>query len=54
MHKVIKGKVVVGFFCFLVDVSVCVCLMSGVKGVCGVFCVSNVQRQQGSQTLGFV
>jgi hypothetical protein len=27
MHKVTKEKIVDGFFCVLVDVSVCVCLM---------------------------
>jgi hypothetical protein len=27
MHKVTEKKVVVGFFCLLVDVNACVCLM---------------------------
>jgi hypothetical protein len=45
MHKVIEEKVVDGFFYFFVYVSVCLFdVGNGVEGVCGVFCVNNVQR----------
>ncbi len=45
MHKVTKERVVDGFFCFLIYVSVCLFdVENSVEGVCGVLCVSNVQR----------
>jgi hypothetical protein len=55
MHKVIEERVVDGFSFFCL--CECVCLFdvsNGVEGVCGVLCVSNVQRQWGSQTFSFV
>jgi hypothetical protein len=46
-----KKRVVDGCFWFLVAMSVCLFdVGNSVEGVCGVLCVSNVQRGRGSQT----
>jgi len=51
MQKATKKRVVDGCFCFFVAMSVCLFdVRNSVGGVCGVLCVSNVQRWQGSQT----